>query len=88
MNSNNVTCSFSVDRDTYNAYKSIVVKNGQNVKGNLIRYMQNVIQYGIPNMDTLAALAEVQEMKRDPNKKTYGSFAELMADLDDEDDDG
>jgi len=29
----------------YNAYKSIVVRNGENVKGNLIRYMKNVVQY-------------------------------------------
>lgn len=29
----------------YNAYKSIVVKGGENVKGNLIRYMLNVINY-------------------------------------------
>lgn len=85
MNPNTVTCSFSMDRDLYNAYKSIVVKNGQNVKGNLVRYMQSVIQYGIPNIDTLEAIAEVQEMKKDPNKKTYGNFAELLADLEAED---
>ena len=85
MNPNTVTCSFSMDRDLYNAYKSIVVKSGQNVKGNLVRYMQSVIQYGIPNIDTLEAIAEVQEMKKDPNKKTYGSFAELLADLETED---
>lgn len=86
MNPNSVTCSFSMDRDTYNAYKSIVVKNGQNVKGNLVRYMKDVIQFGISNPETLAAIAEVQEMKKDPNKKTYGSFAELLEDLDDEGD--
>ena len=86
MNPNSVTCSFSMDRDTYNAYKSIVVKNGQNVKGNLVRYMKDVIQFGIPNPETLAAIAEVQEMKKNPNKKTYRSSAELLEDLDDEGD--
>ncbi len=34
MASNTVTCSFVVDRDIYNAYKSIVSRNGENVKGN------------------------------------------------------
>ncbi|NBJ90869.1 hypothetical protein [Acutalibacter sp. 1XD8-36] len=82
MNQKTVTCSFTMDRDIYNAYKSIVVKNGENVKGNIVRYMQSVIQYGTPNADTIAAIAEVQELKKDPNKKTYGSFAELLEDLD------
>lgn len=38
-----ITCSFTVDRELYDNYKSIVVKNHENVKGNLIRYMQRVI---------------------------------------------
>lgn len=45
MSTNKITCSFTIDRDIYNAYKSIVVKGGENVKGNLIRYMLNVINY-------------------------------------------
>ena len=49
MSTNKITCSFTVDRDIYNAYKSIVVKGGENVKGNLIRYMLNVINYETPN---------------------------------------
>lgn len=36
----------------------------------------------IPNEVTLAAMAEVQELKKNPNKKTYGSFAELLEDMD------
>ena len=31
--SNTVTCSFTMDREVYNAYKSIVAGNGENVKG-------------------------------------------------------
>lgn len=31
-----------------------------------------------PNAETLAAIREVQRMKRDPNKKYYSSFAELL----------
>lgn len=82
--SNTVTCSFTLDRDIYNAYKSIVSGHGENVKGNLVRYMMDVIRYGSPNATTIGAVEEVQRMKSDPNKKTYGSFAELLDDLDDE----
>ncbi len=83
-NSKTVTCSFTMDRDIYNAYKSIVAGNGENVKGNLVRYMMNVIRYGTPNADTIEAIEEVQNLKKDPHKKTYGSFAELLEDLDNE----
>lgn len=72
MSTNKITCSFTVDRDIYNAYKSIVVKGGENVKGNLIRYMLNVINYETPNADTISAIKEVEELKKNPNKKTYG----------------
>jgi hypothetical protein len=82
MNQNTVTCSFTMDRDVYNAYKSIVVRNGGNVKGNLINYMKDVIQYEVPNAETIAALEEVKELKKNPNKKSYASFAELLEDLD------
>ena len=71
-----------MDRDTYNAYKRIVSMNGETVKGNLVRYMKNVIQYETPNADTIAAIHEVQALKKDPNKKAYDSFEELLKDLD------
>lgn len=38
----------------------------------------------IPNAETREAFQEVQKMKKDPNKRTYGSFAELLEDLDNE----
>lgn len=82
MNSNTITCSFVLDRDVYNAYKSIVSRNGENVKGNLVRYMQSVIQYDTPNADTIMAIKEVQELKKDQNKKVYGSFSEILGELD------
>lgn len=84
MNQNTVTCSFIMDKDIYNAYKSIVVRNGENVKGNLIRYMKNVVQYDTPNAETIEAIKEVQELKKNPNKKKYSSFAELLEDLENE----
>ncbi len=83
-NSDTVTCSFSMDRETYNAYKSIVSGNGESVKGNIIRYMKQVINYEIPNAQTIEAIEEVQRMKSDPNKKTYGSFAEILKEIENE----
>lgn len=78
-----VTCSFVMDRDIYNAYKSIVARHGENVKGNLVRYMLNVIHYETPNAETIQAIEEVQRLKNDPNKKVFHSFAEILEDLED-----
>ena len=81
-NNNTVTCSFSMDRDVYNAFKSIITGNGENVKGNIVRYMQSVIDYGIPNAETIAAIEEVQKMKSDPTiGKTYNTVDEMMRDF-------
>ena len=33
MSTNKITCSFTVDSDIYNAYKSIIVKGGEKCKG-------------------------------------------------------
>ncbi len=83
MDQNTVTCSFTMDRDTYNAFKSVITRSGENVKGNIVRYMKSVIQYDIPNAETIAAIEEVQEMKKNPSRhKTYNSFEELLEDLD------
>lgn len=83
-NSNTVTCSFTMDRDLYNQYKSIIVKDGKNVKGDLIRYMQQVIAHEVPNDETLDALKEVEMIKANPeNYKSYNSFDEILAELDD-----
>jgi len=79
-----VTCSFTLDREIYDAYKSIVVSNHENVKGNLIRYMKNVIEFKTPNADTIEAIQEVRQLKADPNKKTYDSFSDLLKEIDDE----
>ena len=83
-NAKSVTCSFTMDRDIYNAYKSIVARNGENVKGNIVKYMLNVIQFETPNADTIEAIVEVQRLKADPHKKTYNSFAEILGELDNE----
>ena len=81
---NTVTCSSIMDRDIYNAYKSIVVMNGENVKENLVKYMKSVIEYGTANAETIAAIEEVKRLKADPDKKTYNSFAEIMKEINNE----
>lgn len=81
---NSVTCSFTMDRDIYNAYKSVVSAYGENVKGNLVRYMKNVIKYEIPNAETIEAIEEVRKLKETPNKKTYSNFSDLMKEIDNE----
>ena len=76
--SNSVTCSFTMDRDVYNAYKSVVSAYGENVKGNLVRYMKNVIKYETPNAETIEAIEEVRNLKENPNKKTYSFFVWIL----------
>lgn len=82
--SKTVTCSFQMDRETYNAFKSIITRNGENVKGNLVRYMQRVIAQDMPNAATLQAMREVEALKNDPHKKSYSSFAEMVAEITDD----
>lgn len=63
MKSDMVTCSFVMDRSTYNAFKSIVSRQGENVKGNLVRYMQSVIRYDTPNVDEVLAMQKAEKQK-------------------------
>lgn len=84
MKSDMITCSFVMNRDVYNTFKSIVSKQGQNVKGSIVRYMQSVIQYGTPNADTILAIQEVEVLKKDPNKRVYSSFSEVLMELADD----
>lgn len=37
-----------------------------------------------PNEETLEAIREVQELKNNPNKKTYSSFLELLKEVQDD----
>lgn len=81
MKSDMITCSFVMDRNTYNTFKSIVSKQGQNVKGNIVRYMQSVIQYDNPNAETILAIQEVEALKKNKNKKVYSSFNAVLEEL-------
>ena len=84
MKSDMVTCSFVMDRNIYNEFKSIVCKHGQNVNGSIVSYMQNVIRYETPNADTILAIQEVEKLKKDPNKRVYSSFSEVLEELEDD----
>lgn len=84
MSEETVTVSFKMDRELYNHYKSVIAKSGQNVKGNLVRYMKQVVEYGITessNPDTILAIQEVQFLKNDPDKKVYHSFSEVLDEI-------
>ena len=81
MKSDTITCSFVMNRDVYNAFKSIVSRQGENVKGNIVRYMESLIRYDTPNADTILAIKEVERLKKDPNKKVYNSFSEVLEEL-------
>ncbi len=82
MKSKSVTCSFQMDRDIYNQYKGIITANGENVKGNLVRYMMNVIDLKTPNAETILAIQEVEEMKKHPEAyKSYDTVDELFEDI-------
>ncbi len=77
-----VTCSFTMDREVYNQYKGIVASRGESVKGNIINYMLDVIRYETPNNETIAAIKEVEEMKKNPELyKGYDDVDEMMKDI-------
>ncbi len=81
-NSNMVTCSFTMDRATYNEFKSEVARMGETVKGNLINHMLDVIHYETPNEETIAAIKEVEEMKKNPHLyKSYNDVDEMFKDI-------
>uniref|UniRef100_UPI00351D6AB1 hypothetical protein n=1 Tax=Butyrivibrio fibrisolvens TaxID=831 RepID=UPI00351D6AB1 len=68
-----------MNRDLYNQYKSIIVRSGKNVKGDLVRYMQDVIAYETPNAETIEAIKEVEQMKSNPSiGKAYNDVDEMM----------
>ncbi len=82
MNNKMVTCSFKMDRDIYNQYKSIITANGETVKGNIVRYMMDVIDFKTPNSETILAIQEVQEMKESPDAyKSYDTVDELFENI-------
>jgi len=39
------------------------------------------ISKDIPNSETIAAIEEIQAMKKDPNKRLYTNFSELLSEV-------
>lgn len=54
----------------------------ENVKGNLLKYMKDVIRFEIPNKDTIDAIKEVEAMKKDKSiGKAYTDVDRMMEEL-------
>lgn len=81
MKPDRIICSVDVDRDVYDTFQSIVRKHGRNVKGSITEYMESVIRYDTPNPDTIFAIQEAEALKKNPNKKVYHSFSEVLEEL-------
>lgn len=43
-----------------------------------------ILSRNVPNEETKLAIQEVEEMKKNPNKKTYSSFSELVEEVQNE----
>jgi len=43
-----------------------------------------VISRDIPNKETMQAIEEIQMLKKEPNKKSYSSFSELLEEVQNE----
>lgn len=39
------------------------------------------MKYDTPNAETILAVQEVEELKKDPNKRIYSSFSEVLEEL-------
>lgn len=79
-----VTCSFTVDKELYEAYEEIVRGYGESVNDNIISYMENVVRYETPNAEIIEAMEEVEGIRKSPYKKIYASFAEILEELKEE----
>ena len=80
-----------MDSDLKNKFEAFCADMGMTMSTAFnIFAKKSVREYRIPfeigaenlNAETIAAIQEVQKLKKDPNKKTYSSFAELLEDLD------
>ena len=80
--SSQVTCSFTMDRETYNNYKSVISKRGEKVKNHLISYMEKTINDDKPNDKTLAAIEEIKEIRKNPDKYKAYTLDELFGEWD------
>jgi DNA-damage-inducible protein J len=82
-----------VEPDLKDTVDSILADNGLDIPTAIRIYFAKIARVGgIPfdvrtyNAETIAAMEEANRISRDPNAKSYSSFAELVADLDSDDD--
>jgi DNA-damage-inducible protein J len=89
----NVTTSIRMDSETKKAASDLLSDLGLDLSSAVNIFLKQVIlQGGLPfevkypeyRQETVEAMKEARMLSRDPNTKTYGSFAEALEDLDDE----
>ncbi|MDR1014813.1 MAG: type II toxin-antitoxin system RelB/DinJ family antitoxin [Coriobacteriales bacterium] len=90
--SNTALVQARVEPDIRDAVDSILAENGLDIPTAIRIYFAKILRVGgIPfevrtyNAETIAAMGEANRISRDPNAKSYASFAELVADLDSDD---
>jgi len=90
--SNSALIQVRVEPELKNDVDSTLAANGLDIPTAIRIFLTKVQQVGgIPfevrtyNAKTLAAMEEANRIASDPNAKSYGSFGELLADLDEDD---
>ncbi|MDR2672220.1 MAG: type II toxin-antitoxin system RelB/DinJ family antitoxin [Coriobacteriales bacterium] len=91
--SNTALVQARVEPDMRDAVNSVLADNGLDIPTAIRIYFAKILRVGgIPfdvrtyNAETIAAMEEANRVSRDPHAKSYASFAELVADLDNDDD--
>jgi DNA-damage-inducible protein J len=91
--SNTALIQARIEPELKNDVDLILGDNGLDIPTAIRMYFAKIRQVGgIPfdvrtyNAETIAAMEETNRISRDPSVKSYGSFAELMTDLDLDDD--
>ena len=86
--SNTALIQARVDPELKDAVDSILADNGLDIPTAIRMYFAKIIRVGgIPfdvrvyNDETIAAMEEADRLVADPNAKSYSNFAELLADL-------
>ena len=86
---NTALIQLRVEPELKNEVDSILSDNGLDIPTAIRIFLAKVRRVGgIPfdvrtyNTETIAAMEEAERISRDPNAKTYTSFAEVLAELD------
>ena len=88
MATTNVT--IRMDEDLKKQAEELFADLGMNMTTAIVTFTQQavreqaipfVISRNIPNEETIQAIKEVERLKKDPNKRTYSSFDELLKEV-------